>query len=188
MTKGEWKLPKHILLCTTIRHLYRSRQLTTILSRLGHCETYDFSLELETALAKALDEISTSLTPQIITGDGNEVFHLEWDNMNKITTNIHGCNVVNSTGGIMIQEVKPGFSTTNQDRTLPLYERNKNRSIKVDAPETLAPVHIYTRVGPRFPQGAVFTPPEENSEVFSKCIQEYLVWLFVRVVGSSGQK
>lgn len=26
-----------------------------MLSRLGHCETYDFGLELETALAKALD-------------------------------------------------------------------------------------------------------------------------------------
>ena len=89
------------------RHLYRSKQLTTILSRLGLCETYDFGLELETALAKAPDEVSTSLTPQVITGEGNKVFHFEWDNMNKITTNIPGSNVVNSTGGIMIQEVIP---------------------------------------------------------------------------------
>lgn len=188
VTKGTWKLPKHILLCTTIRHLYRSRQLTTILSRLGHCETYDFGLELETALAKALDEVSTSLTPQIITGEGNNVFHVEWDNMNKITTNIHGSNVVNSAGGIMIQEVKPGFDATNQDRTLPIYKRNKMRSLKVDTPETLAPVHIYSRVGPKFPEGAVFTPPIENNEVYSKCIQEYHVWSLARVVGSSGEK
>ena len=157
VTKGEWKLPKHILLCTTIRHLYRNKQLTTILSRLGHCETYDFGLELETALAKALAEVSTNLTPQIITGEGNDVFHLEWDNMNKITTNIHGSNVVNSTGGIMIQEVKPDFDATNQDRALPLYERNKTRSLKVDTPETLAPVVMYSRVGPKFPEGSVFT-------------------------------
>lgn len=188
MTRGEWKLSKHILLCTTIRHLYRSRQLTTILSRLGHCETYDFGLELETALAKALDEVSTSLTPQIITGEGNDVFHLEWDNMNKITTNVHGSNVVNSAGGIMIQEVKPGFDATIQDRTLPLYQRSKTRSLKVDTPETLVPVHIYSRVGPKFPDGAVFSPPTENSEVYSKCIQEYRVWSLARVVGSSGEK
>jgi len=90
VTKGEWKLPKHILLCTTIRHLYCRKLLTTILSRLGHCETYDFGLELETALTKALNEVSISLGPQIITGEGNYVFHLEWDNLNKITTNIHG--------------------------------------------------------------------------------------------------
>lgn len=51
-TAGQWKLPKHILLCTTIRHLYRSRQLTTILHHLGHCENYDFGIELETALVR----------------------------------------------------------------------------------------------------------------------------------------
>jgi len=114
------------------------------------------------ALAKALEEVSTSLTPQIITGEGNEVFHLEWDNMNKITTNIHGSNVVNSTGGIMIQEVKPGFGVNNKDRTLPLHKRSTSRSLKVDTPETLAPIHIYSRVGPKFPEGAVFTPPTVN--------------------------
>ncbi|KAI4813981.1 hypothetical protein KUCAC02_003199 [Chaenocephalus aceratus] len=74
-------------------------KLTTILSRLGHSETYDFSMELETAMAKAFDEMSTNLTPQIITGEGNTVFHSEWDNLNRITTNVHGSNVVNSAGG-----------------------------------------------------------------------------------------
>ena len=50
VTSGQCRLPKHILLCTTIRHLYRSRQLTNILSRLGHCKSYAFGLELDTAL------------------------------------------------------------------------------------------------------------------------------------------
>ncbi len=31
-------------------------------------------MELETAMAKAFDDISTHLTPQIITGEGNTVF------------------------------------------------------------------------------------------------------------------
>ena len=31
VTNGEWKLLKHILSCTTIRHLYRSKQLMIIL-------------------------------------------------------------------------------------------------------------------------------------------------------------
>ena len=34
VTNGEWKLLKHILLCI-ILHLYRSRQLVTLLNRLG---------------------------------------------------------------------------------------------------------------------------------------------------------
>ena len=58
VTKAEWKLPKHILLCMTIRHLFRSKQLTMILHRLGQCESYEFGIELETALCKALDETS----------------------------------------------------------------------------------------------------------------------------------
>ena len=42
VTNGQWKLSKHIFLCTTVRHLYRSKLLTRILNRLGHCESYDF--------------------------------------------------------------------------------------------------------------------------------------------------
>ena len=62
-------------------------------------------MELETAIAKAFDDISSHLTPQIITGKGNTVFHSEWDSLNRITTNVHGSNAVNSARGIMFQEV-----------------------------------------------------------------------------------
>lgn len=154
---------------------------------MGHCETYDFSLELETALAKALDEVSTYLTPQIMTGDGNEVFHLEWDNLNKITTNIHGPNVVNSTAGIMIQEIKPGYDV-NGERTLPLFKRNATRTLNVDTPETLAPVHIYSRVGPQLPDQATFEMPAVNNEAYDKALKEYFIWFLARVIGSSGVK
>ena len=61
--------------------------------------------------------------------------------MNKITTNIHGSNVINSTAGIMIQEIQSGFSATDE-RVHPVYKRDTKRSLKVDTPETLAPVHI----------------------------------------------
>jgi hypothetical protein len=88
-----------MLLCVTVRHLFSSKQLTKILHRLGHSETYDFGLEMETALAKALDEVSTYLMPQIVTGEGNVVFHCAWDNFNKITMNVHGSNIANSAGG-----------------------------------------------------------------------------------------
>ena len=49
--------------------------------------------------------ISSPLTPQIITGDGNEV-SIGWDKLNKITTTIHGSNVVSSTTGGVIKGVK----------------------------------------------------------------------------------
>ena len=54
---GRWKLAKHILIFTTIRHIYRSKQMTTI-NCLCHCESYSFGIELETAMAKALKKTS----------------------------------------------------------------------------------------------------------------------------------
>ena len=54
---GRWKLVKHILIFTTIRHSYRSKQMTTI-NCLCHCESYSFGIELETAMANALKKTS----------------------------------------------------------------------------------------------------------------------------------
>ena len=58
-TRGRWILPKHIVVCVTLRHLFRSAKLSTLINKLGHAESYSFSLELETTLATAL------LTPVI---------------------------------------------------------------------------------------------------------------------------
>lgn len=186
VSDGKWKFPKHILLCETVRHLFRSKQLTTILNRLGHSESYDFGLELETAMAKALDEVSTYRTHQIVTGEGNLVFHCEWDNLNKTTTSVHSTNIVNSAGGIMVQEVKPGFES-NKVRMLPIIDKSKQRSLKVDTPETLPPLH-FPRVGPKFPDGSSFTPPAENDVVFAAKMKEYYVWLLTRYIGSNREQ
>ena len=177
VSKGRWKLAKHILICTTIRHLYRSKQLTTILNRLCHCESYSFGIELETAMAKAVEEMSTYLTPQIVTGEDNEVFHGEWDNLNKILTNVTGSNVVNIAAGIMLQESKSDIDSTSTERTISAAKRTKERSLKIDAPTTLAPVTIYNRVGPNFPENAVFTTPAENDLELKRCMKEYDIWI-----------
>ena len=75
VSEEERKLPKHILLCATVRHLFQSKQLTNILYRLGHFENCRFGLNIETAQTKAIDTVLTYLTPQIVTGDGNVFFH-----------------------------------------------------------------------------------------------------------------
>ena len=43
--------------------------------------------------------------------------------MNKVSTNIHGTKVVNSTEGIMILEIKRGVDPSKSDWVLPVYER-----------------------------------------------------------------
>ena len=87
----------------------------------------------------------------------------------------------------MIQELKPGFKST-PERTLPLYDQAKSLSLKVDTPETLPPLFLYSRVGPKFPDGAVFTPPEENDMVYEASLKEYRVWFLARIIGSSGKQ
>ena len=69
VTNGEWKLPKHVLICLTIRHLCHSKQLTQILNRMGHYESCQYGSEVKTALTEALDNTSTHLTPHIVIGD-----------------------------------------------------------------------------------------------------------------------
>ena len=101
--------------CLTIRHLYRSKQLTQILNRMGNCESYEYSLEVETALAETLDNTSTHITPHIVIGDSNLVFHGEWDNLNKITTKLTGPNIVNGVAGIMLQEEEHGLQPPCQN-------------------------------------------------------------------------
>ena len=86
VTNGLWKLPKHILLCMTLRHMFRSAKLITLISRLGHSENYSYSLELETALATMVQQSSNLLTSQIIRNPvGSSLFHSDFDNFDKFS-------------------------------------------------------------------------------------------------------
>ena len=76
VSEAEWKLPKHVLILVSVKHLCRSAQAGHDDMR-GHSESFDFGLDLETVLTKAQVEVSTYLMPQIVTEDGNIGFHRE---------------------------------------------------------------------------------------------------------------
>ena len=67
VTHGSWKLPKHILLCMVLRNWFRSAEITTLLNRFGHSETYLFYLELETFIAIAVE------TTQLLTNGAQKL-------------------------------------------------------------------------------------------------------------------
>ena len=73
-----------------------------------------------------------------------------------------------------------------------IFARNSNlymaRCLTVDTPVTLAPIHIYSRIGTILTEKTVFTPPPSNTDVYAKSIQEYHIWSLSRVVGSSGER
>ena len=75
VSEAEWKLPKHVLLCVSVRQF-----CSEVLKQLTAIEAWPFRelcLELETVLAKAQVKVSTYLMPQIVTGEGNVGFHYE---------------------------------------------------------------------------------------------------------------
>ena len=65
-TQGKWKLPKHVGLGITVRHLFRSKELMTVLNRFGHSENYSFIVELETVIANQLEKRSSLITNEIV--------------------------------------------------------------------------------------------------------------------------
>ena len=108
------------------------------------------------------------LTPQIIKREGNVVFHCEWDNLNKITTNLLGSSIVNSAGGIMLQEVRPGFDNVCA-RTLPVYRKSNQRSHSVDTPAT--PLN-FNRIVPNLPDVCIFTPPLQIARILRLALRQ----------------
>ena len=65
----------------TLGHLSRSVKLSVLMNKLGHSESYFFSLELETALAETFEEAHTIPTPQTIQNPHRpSLFHSDFDN------------------------------------------------------------------------------------------------------------
>ena len=152
VTKGRWKLPKHILLSMTFRHLYRSKELTTLINRFGHCECYDFSLEVETAIAKAVDQISSLLTTQIICHPQlPSLFHSEFDNFDQLVSNLTGQGSVHTAHGIMLQEIQGPVK--DHGGTVPNFQnmaKTNERSFQCNPAVELPECYITKRKCPDF--------------------------------------
>ena len=152
VTKGRWKLPKHILLSMTLRHLYRSKELTTLINRFGHCENYDFSVEVETAIAKAVDQMSSLLTTQIIRHPQlPSLFHSEFDNFDQLVSNLSGQGSVHTAHGIMLQEIHGPVE--EHGGTVPDFQnvtKTNERSFQCDPAAELPECYIAKRKSPDF--------------------------------------
>ena len=91
-TKGQWSLPKNILLCMTSGHLFWSVKLSVLMNKLGHSESYSFSLELETALGETLEDAHNILTPRA--GLKRELMGLQPQAHPKIGSSLYQVNEV----------------------------------------------------------------------------------------------
>jgi hypothetical protein len=129
-TGGRWKMPKHLLLGTTLRTLTGRADLLTLINRYGHCQSYTGIMELETAIAYQVQQQDTVL-PSNISTTGNRVAHLCWDNFDVNEETPSGAGTTHSTHGIIIQEVFTTGELSLNESTLP---RSGERSFKPKLP------------------------------------------------------
>ena len=114
VSNGHWKMPKHILLGVSVRHLTGSSHLIHILNRFGHTISYSAILEIEAAICDSITD-NDHLLPRQIRTDNNLVTHFCWDNFD-----LTGADTTHTTHGIVIQEVSgtPESEVTDERETL----------------------------------------------------------------------
>ena len=179
VTKGHWKLPKHILLCMTLRHLFRSKELVTMINRFGHCDSYVFSLELETAIATAVNTCSSVLTSQIVLQPpAPSVFHSEFDNFDVFISTLEGQTSAHTAHGIMMQEVGNGKENMGTGQLLPSAPRTRILTFNVPQAE-LPECYVGTRKNPNYPckHNAIIG----GKEALEKARKVHLIWLLCQL-------
>jgi len=175
-TNGKWSMPKHILVCLTLRHMFRSKELLTLMNKLGHSESYSFSLELETAIAKAVQE-SASLLPSsfIHRPDGPAVLHSEFDNFDKLVNELYGAGSVHTAHGIMLQEVTCDVHDEVQE---PHVQKTKERSLQTLADDTLSECYMTQRKSPKMNTSIVTYA--QGKEAALQCMKRNILWVLLR--------
>jgi hypothetical protein len=150
VTHGRWKLPKHMLL--VLCHWFRSAEITTLLNRLGHSETYSFPLELQTSITIAVETSSTLLSPQIVRNPNVPfIFHSDFDNFDQLLNYLCGMASVHTSHGIMLQDFScPADQKVEGDMpSIPVVHKSGIRSLKLETQEVLPDCYL-THGSPRY--------------------------------------
>ena len=152
-TNYQWNQPKHILLGMTLRHLFRSAEIITLMNKLGHSVNYSFVLELETSIMKRIQQSSTLLSPLIIRNPScRSLFHSDFDNFDKFVNELTGSGSVHTAHGIMLQELLPlpGEHIGGYHPELISVEKTCERSATLQHQESLAECYVSKRKSPLF--------------------------------------
>ena len=175
VTNGKWTMPKHILLCMTLRHMFRSKELLILLNKFGHCQGYSYSLELETAIAKAVQESASLLPASIIRHPVSQsVFHSEFDNF-EIVNELYGAGSVHTAHGIMLQDIVGEEMVDIESATVP---RTRERSLKELPDSNLPECYMTIRCGPNMATGK--DRHEDGLQAFNVSKWKNIMWVSLR--------
>lgn len=148
-TRGQWMMPKHLLLGMTIRHLTGSAEIVTIVNRFGHCASYSYLLELETAMCDSITDRVGILPPSMQVED-SKVTHFCWDNFDLTEETTTGTGTTHSAHGIIIQEVSINTGSRQPDGGNRSVSRTKKRSVSY-IPHQITPCFAKPKAEPVLP-------------------------------------
>ena len=162
-----------------LRHLFRSRELITLINRMGHCEGYDFSLELETAIANALQQTSSLLSNQIFREPNvPSLFHSDFDNFDEYVSELKGAGSIHTAHGIMMQELKCDAGEHGGSvMEMPAMLRTTQRSMQLGETIDLPDCYITQRIGPGYKIRQLTAPGSE--EAMAKSCKIHRMWIVI---------
>ena len=97
-THGRVRTPKHVSLGMSVRHIKGSKQLITLLNRMGHCSSYDEIETVDTALAREILAMTESYGVVIPTNISPGPFiHATCDNNDVNEETLDGKNTTHAT-------------------------------------------------------------------------------------------
>ena len=173
----------------SLRHYFRSAKLSILINKLRHSESYSFSLQLETALAEALEEAHTILTLQIIRNPHcPSLFHSDFDNFDQFVNDLSGAGSIHTCHGIMLQDIpsEPTAdenNTDSQEESLLSLPRRGARSLKSLTNDTLPPCYINKKDSPK--KTISYITLVEYEDTLSKSMLKYLLWCICRLHSST---
>ena len=165
-----------------MHHLFRSKELITLLNRFGHCENYSFTLELEAAIAKISQLQSSVLSKQIIRHPvGLSVFHSEFDNFDQLINDISGRGSVHTAHGIMLQDLS--VEQREQHLELPLLQKGRKRSLSESYDEELEECYVTQRKSPSIQINRQVLPG--SVEASKTALTRDTAWLILRMIDAT---
>ncbi|KAL8570929.1 hypothetical protein ACOMHN_023602 [Nucella lapillus] len=147
-------------------------------SHLATCETYRFTLELETAVAEAMDQCSSVLSSQIVLHpSAPSIFHSEFDNFDTFISTLEGQSSVHTAHGIMLQEVS-GEEHGGTTLQLPSVPRTREQTLEISQQE-IQECYVGTRKSPSFP--CIETSIAGGQEALERAGKTHLLWILARL-------
>lgn len=160
--------------------MFRIKKLIiAILNKLGHWELRFFSRNGD---RRSHCSRAAIIITEIQIGQGNVVYHSEWDNFDALLTGIHGRPSIHLAEGIMLRETT-GENEMVEGSSRIYLQRTKERSLAIDAPVSLPPFHVGTKRGPHIVVQQI-KQPEINIIFRENARRVWLITVISRLVGS----